>query len=198
MRWIATALVIALSPLSGCGAISSLSKAGAELDAYTLTPARSTGAPAGGSAHLIVELPSTAGALATDRILIKPVPYQAQYLPDGRWSEPAPALLQTLLVASFQNLGGFGLVGRTANGLNPDYTLMTELQDFQVEPAGPEFVIRISMMMTLIRESDRRIVGSRRFSSATTVGSDDTRTLVAAFDSAMQGLLQDIVLWTAR
>lgn len=201
MRWIAAALVIALSPLSGCGAISSLSKAGAELDAYTLTPARSSGSPGGGNGHLIVELPSTAGALATDRILIKPVPYQAQYLPDGRWSEPAPALLQTLLVASFQNLGGFGLVGRTANGLNPDYTLMTELQDFQVEPAGPErdqFVIRISMMMTLIRESDRRIVSSRRFSSATTVGSDDTRTLVAAFDSAMQGMLQDIVVWTAR
>lgn len=201
MRWIAAALVIALSPLSGCGAISSLSKAGAELDAYTLTPARATGSPAGGSGHLIVELPSTAGAVATDRILIKPVPYQAQYLPDGRWSEPAPALLQTLLVASFQNLGGFGLVGRTANGLNPDYTLMTELQDFQVEPAGPErdqFVIRISMMMTLIRESDRRIVSARRFSTTTTVASDDTRTLVSAFDSALQGVLQDIVAWTVR
>ncbi|MDP3197976.1 ABC-type transport auxiliary lipoprotein family protein [Tabrizicola sp.] len=201
MRWIATALVIALSPVSGCGALSSLSKAGAELDAYTLTPARSVGTARGGRGHLIVELPSSAGALATDRILIKPVPYQAQYLPDGRWSEPAPALLQTLLVASFQNLGGFELVGRTANGLNPDYTLMTELQDFQVEPLGPEggeFVIRISMMMTLIREADRQIVTSRRFSAAKTVASDDTRTLVSGFDSALQSVLLEIVAWTAR
>ena len=201
MRWIATALVIALSPLSGCGAISSISKSGAELDSYTLTPARSAGSPRGGTGHLIVELPSSAGALATARILIKPVPYQAQYLPEGRWSEPAPALLQTLLVASFQNLGGFELVGRTANGLNPDYTLMTELQDFLIEPVGAEqggFVIRIGMMATLIRESDRQIVTSRRFSATETVASDDTRTLVGAFDTALQRVLAEIVGWTVR
>ncbi len=201
MRWIYVALIIATSSLSGCGAISSLSKAGAELDAYTLSPASGSGTPARGRGHLIVELPSSAGALATDRILIKPVPYQAQYLPGGRWIEPAPALLQTLLVASFQNVGGFELVGRTANGLNPDYTLMTELLDFQVEPSGPEpdqFTVRITLMMTLIRESDRRVVASRRFSASETTASDDTQALVAAFDRALQGLLQEIVGWTQR
>ena len=198
MRWIFVALIIATSSLSGCGAISSLSKAGAELDAYTLSPASGSGTPARGRGHLIVELPSSAGALATDRILIKPVRYQAQYLPEGRWIEPAPALLQTLLVASFQNVGGFKLVGRTANGLNPDYTLMTELMDFQVEPSADQFVVRITMMMTLIRESDRRVVASRRFSASETTASDDTQALVAAFDRALQGLLQEIVGWTVR
>lgn len=201
MRWILAALIIATSPLAGCGAISSLSKAGAELDAYTLSPASGSGTPARGRGHLIVELPTSAGALATDRILIKPVPYQAQYLPGGRWIEPAPALLQTLLVASFQNVGGFELVGRTANGLNPDYTLMTELIDFQVEPSGQgpdQFVVRITMMMTVIRESDRRVVASRRFSGSATTASDDTQVLVSAFDRVLQGLLQDIVGWTLR
>lgn len=201
MRWIMAALIIATSTLSGCGAISSLSKAGAELDAYTLTPASGSGTPARGRGHLIVELPSSAGALATDRILIKPVPYQAQYLPGGRWIEPAPALLQTLLVASFQNVGGYELVGRTANGLNPDYTLMTELMDFQIEPSGSEpdqFAVRITMMMTLIRESDRRIVASRRFTTSETTASDDTQVLVGAFDRALQRLLQEIVEWTGR
>jgi cholesterol transport system auxiliary component len=201
MRRIVTALLIATSLLAGCGALSSLSKAGTELDAYTLSPAGGSGTPVQGRAHLIVELPSSAGALATDRILIKPVPYQAQYLPEGRWIEPVPALLQTLLVASFQNVGGFELVGRTANGLNPDYTLMTEVMDFQVEPSGPEperFVVRITLMMTLIRESDRRVVASRRFSASETTASDDTQVLVAAFDRALQKVLQEIVVWTPR
>lgn len=199
MRWIYAALIAASMPLAGCGAVSSLSKAGAELDAYTLSPAGGSGTPARGRGHLIVELPSSAGALATDRILIKPVPYQAQYLPDGRWSEPAPALVQTLLVASFQNLGGFALVGRTANGLNPDYTLMTDLMDFQVEPAGQEpdrFVVRITMVMTVIRESDRRVVASKRFTAVETAASDDTEVLVGVFDRALQGVLRDIVGWT--
>jgi cholesterol transport system auxiliary component len=193
-------LMVALVSLSGCGAVSSLSRASGELDAYTLSPSRGSGTPAGGSGHLIVELPSAAGALATDRILIKPLSYQAQYLPDGRWSEPAPNLVQTLLVASFQNLGGFRLVGRTANGLMPDYTLMTELLDFQAEPgaAPSEYIVRVTMMMTLIRESDRRIADVRRFSATGTVGSDDTAALVAAFDRVLQGLLPEIVAWTAR
>ena len=200
MRWITTlVLCIALSLLAGCGAITSLSKASDEFDAYTLSPASSAGPASGGSRHLIVELPSSAGALGSDRILIKPVPYQAQYLPDGRWSEPAPALVQTLLIASFQNLGGFRLVGRTANGLNPDYTLMTELQEFQVEPLGAApagFVVKVGMMMTLIRESDRRIVASRRFAASAAVGSDDTPHLVAGFDRAMRAVLGEAVVWT--
>ncbi|RYI14473.1 MAG: ABC transporter [Acetobacteraceae bacterium] len=202
MRWLSPILLaLALPILAGCGAVSSLSKAGKELDAYTLSPAAAAGTPAGGTRHLIVELPTSPGALATDRILIKPVPYQAQYLPDGRWTEPTPGLVQTLLVASFQNLGGFRLVGRTANGLNPDYTLMTDVQDFQAEPLAadpPQYLVRVSIMSTMIRESDRRVVASRRFTVTEIVSSDDTRTLVAAFDRTLQTVLREIVLWSAR
>jgi cholesterol transport system auxiliary component len=185
--------------LSGCGALSLLSDAGRELDAYTLSPAEGTGPAASGRLHLVVELPTSGGAIGTDRILIKPVPYQAQYLPDGRWSEPAPILVQNLLVASFQSIGGFGLVGRTGAGLMPDYTLMTEVQEFQAEPAVPDtggFSLKVGMLVTLIRESDRRIVASRRIAATGSVASDETASLVAGFDRAMQAVLTETVLWT--
>ena len=139
------------------------------------------------------------GALATDRILIKPVSYQAQYLPDGRWSEPTPALLQSLLVASFQNAGGFRLVGRTGAGLMPDYTLMTEVQSFQAEPIGPEaepLAIQIVLMATIIRESDRQIIGARRFAGSVAVAFDQTEVIVAGFDIALRTVLQEAVRWT--
>ncbi len=194
-------LALALALIPGCGAISALSDSAASLDAYTLSPLPASANPASGRRHLIVELPTSSGALATDRILIKPVPFQAQYLPGGRWTEPAPALMQTLLVASFQNVGGFRLVGRTGAGLMPDYTLMTELQEFQAEPSGPEtepLTIRIGANMTLIRESDRRIIASRRFSASVTVASDATPDLVAGFDQALQRILQDVVQWTVN
>ncbi|WP_417480684.1 ABC-type transport auxiliary lipoprotein family protein [Maricaulis maris] len=190
---------LALSFLSGCGALTAISDASAPLDDYTLSPAVSASAARSGDAHLVVELPVSAGVLATDRILIKPVPFQAQYLPGARWSEPAPALVQSLLVASFQNLGGFGLVGRTGAGLMPDYTLMTDLQAFQAEPGGLDtepFVVRISAMLTLIRESDRRIVASRRFIVTSPVQTDDTLALVRGFENAMQSVLLEAVLWT--
>lgn len=196
MSPIRTTLLLLLL-LSGCSAISAVSDASAQMDAYTLSPYAPESGPVAGSGHLVVELPTSAGALATDRILIKPLPFQAQYLPDGRWSEPSPALVQTLLVASFQNKGGFRLVGRNGAGLMPDHTLMTELQAFQAEPAeaGP-FTVRISAMMTLIRESDRRIMASRRFASEATVATDDTLALVSGFDRAMQSVLQEAVQWT--
>ena len=197
MRFDRLIMVLALVALSGCGAIKSLSDASAQMDAYTLSPATGSAPVSGGSRHLVVELPTAAGAIATDRILIKPIPYQAQYLPDGRWSEPAPALVQTLLLASFQNLGGFRLVGRDGAGLLPDYTLMTELQAFQAEPSGPDAVtVKVEAMMTVIRESDRRIVAARRFAASVAVSGDKTPDIVAGFDRALQTVLQEAVGWT--
>ena len=192
-------VLLSLALLTGCGALGAVSEATANLDAFTLSPARFEGNPAGGSRHLVVELPTSAGALATDRILIKPIPYQAQYLPDGRWAEPAPALVQTLLVASFQNAGGFRLVGRDGAGLMPDYTVMTELQEFQAEPSGvtPDALnVKVGIMMTLIRESDRQIVASRRFASSVAVASGENLSVVAGFDRALQDVLQEVVAWT--
>lgn len=191
--------LLSLSLLTGCGAIGAVSDASAPLDAYTLTPYTPQQAAMSGSRHLVVELPTSGGALATDRILIKPVSYQAQYLPDGRWSEPTPALLQSLLVASFQNAGGFRLVGRTGAGLMPDYTLMTEVQSFQAEPIGPEaepLAIQIVLMATIIRESDRQIIGARRFAGSVAVAFDQTEVIVAGFDIALRTVLQEAVRWT--
>jgi cholesterol transport system auxiliary component len=193
-------ITLLLPVLAGCGALGAITDASAPKDAYTLSAPGAGPSVAPGSRHLVVELPTSAGAMATDRIQIKPVAYQAQYLPDGAWSEPAPTLVQTLLVASFQNIGGFRLVGRSGAGLMPDYTLMTELQEFHAEPAGATpapLTIRISAMMTLIRESDRRIVATRRFTATDQVASDDTDSIVRGFDSALQPFLHDVVQWTA-
>jgi cholesterol transport system auxiliary component len=191
--------VLILALLGGCSTLSALSSASASMDAFTLSPVPTSGTPLPGRRHLVVELPTSAGAVSSDRILVKPVPFQAEYLPDGRWSEPAPALIQTLLVASFQNTGGFRLVGRTGAGLMPDYTLMTELQDFHAEPQGAErapLMVRVSVMATLIRESDRTIVGARRFAASATAPTNDTATLVRAFDAATRQVLDEVVSWT--
>jgi cholesterol transport system auxiliary component len=189
----------ALGGLSGCGALAAVSTASEPLDTYTLSPLPATGTRPGGTRHLIVELPTSGGELATDRILIKPSPLQAQYLPGARWSDPTPAMIQTLLIGSLLNQGGFRLVGRVGAGLRPDYTLMTEILAFQAELTGPDLdlaQVRILLQLTLIRETDRSIAGTRRFGSTTTAPSDTTTTLVAGFDGAMRLLLAEAVAWT--
>ncbi|MGP3723558.1 ABC-type transport auxiliary lipoprotein family protein [Cereibacter sphaeroides] len=187
-------LLLAALALSGCGAVSSLSRASEQLDTYTLSPLPGTGG--GGSRHIVVEAATAGGALSTDRILIKPSRVQALYLPDARWSDPAPALVQTLLVGSLQNGGGFRLVAREAAGLVPDYTLMTELREFQAEvPPGQAPIVRISMVLTLIRESDRSVASTRRIETQAPAASDSTGDVVVAFDTAVTQALGEAVGW---
>lgn len=94
--------------------------------------------------------------------------------------------MQTLLVGSLQNGGGFRLVAREAAGLVPDYTLMTELREFQAEvPPGQAPIVRISMVLTLIRESDRSVASTRRIETQAPAASDSTGDVVVAFDTAV-------------
>lgn len=184
--------------LSGCGAVSAVSRASDELDAFTLSTLAPTGSRRAGSGHLVVELPTSGGEFATDRILIKASPQQALYLPGARWSEPTAAMVQTLLVNSLLNRGGFRLVTRVGAGLMPDITLMTEIQALQAEltGGGPTPVqVRIVLQMTLIRESDRSIVATRRFAGSTAVSSDGTSALIGGLDQTMQKILSDVVAW---
>lgn len=184
--------------LGGCSAISAVSRASEPLDTYTLRPLAPTDNRAGGRGHLVVETPTAGGELATERVLIKPSALQAQYLPDARWPDPLPVLVQTLLVNSFVNRGGFRLVSRVGAGLSPDNTLMTEILAFQAErtaPPAPATRVSILMQMTLIRESDRSIAGTRRFGAAGEVASDSAAEIVAGLDTAMQSVLAESVAW---
>jgi len=55
--------------------------------------------------------------------------------------------------------------------------------------------IQIAALMTMIRETDRQIVATRRFAASTTVVTDDTMSVIAGFDSAMQSVLADAIPW---
>lgn len=190
------ASVALLSLVTGCGVVSRVSGASEPLNTFTLAPATYETTPRGGSLHLVVEEATSAGAVASDRILIKPNRVQAAYLPESRWSDPAPVLIQSLLLASLQNAGGFRLVGRTGAGLQPDYTLMTELRDFQADaPEGAAPVVKVGVTLTLVREADRRIVATRQFDATSTAPTDETGPLVGAFDAATSEVLRAAVTW---
>jgi len=189
-------LLSSAAALSGCSALSALSGATAELDVYELR------APAGGPVaarpldrHLIVEVPTTAGALDTDRIMIRPNALQAQYLPDARWGEPVPVMVQTLMLRSFENTQGLRYVGRRPVGPGGDYALITEISDFQAEVAGEGASIRLRLTARLVREADARIVASRTFSPGAEAAGTDTIVVVEAFDRAVAGLMRDVTGW---
>jgi cholesterol transport system auxiliary component len=181
--------------LSACSAFS---QASAPLDAYTLQPLTLT--PGSTTArHLVVELPTASGALATDRILIKPNPLQAQYQPGARWVDPLPDMVQGLLVASLQNSGRYRLVGRDGAGMTPDFVALVEVNSFEAD--APAMTTHVALTVSLLSVQDRRLLATRRFTASAQPAATDTLTLITAFDAATGRVLADAVAWidqTAR
>ncbi len=151
--------------------------------------------------HLVVPAPQASGAIATERILVMPNRLQAEYLPKARWIDPAPTLVQSLVVQSLQNTRAFRLVGRDDAGLLPDATLLLDITDFQAEPATTEggvWTVRVGLVATVVRDEDRSVAGTRRFEATAAASSDAALALVAAFDAAMREVLGQLAGWTRQ
>lgn len=189
-------VVLLLPTLSGCAAVSALSEASRPMEIYELrTPTIRPVAVERGDAELVVEEPRASGAIATERIMIRPGPLRAQYLPGVRWADPAPVMLQTLIVRSLIESGAFGSVGRRPVGMSGDYALLSELTDFQAERTEGGATIRVRMIMRLTSEREARIVAMRTFEATEAAVSSEADAVAAAFDRAAARLVADVVPW---
>jgi cholesterol transport system auxiliary component len=194
------AAILLVVALPGCSALGALSDASKPLDIYDLRAPE--GAPVARGTPLarevIVELPTTSGVLDTDRIMIRPDALQARYLPDVRWGDEVPVLMQRLMLRALENTGGLQYVGRRPLAGSGDYAIVTELMDFHAELAanGDNPVVLIQMASRIVRESDASVIASRRFSTRANAASTDTTALIEAFDAASDQVLIEFADWT--
>jgi cholesterol transport system auxiliary component len=189
-------LLAPLTLLPGCGAVSALGRAATPLDAFDLRAPDMQQAGRMLNRGLSIEPPTTSGALDTDRILIRPNPVQAQYLPDGRWSDKVPALVQTLMLRSFEDTGALSYVGRRPLGGSGDLALVTEITDWQAEQsADGGALVRLRLVARMVREMDASVLARRSFVQVAPAASTGTLDLVTAFNAASDALLTDLVRW---
>lgn len=191
------ALLLAAAVLPGCAL--SLPGSGPAPDLFDLSP-KSTfedGLPTV-SWQLVVEEPTAASSLNTDRIAIRPSPLEMRYYGAARWTDRAPVLVQTLLVESFENSGHIVAVGRRAVGLTGDYTLKSELREFQAErfEGDTKVSVRVRINFKLVRVLSGVIVASKSFERMAEAASDQPRDVVLAFDEALGGVLKRAVGWS--
>ncbi|MGR3803366.1 ABC-type transport auxiliary lipoprotein family protein [Marinibacterium profundimaris] len=188
------ALMLPLA-LPGCSALSALG--GETLEIYELQTAPAQAQSRTRSVELVVEPPVGSGALATERIAIRPAALQVQYLPGVRWADPAPAMLQTLMLRSLSETGAFASVGRAPLGAIGDYALLSELTDFQaaVNDATPGATVTVRLIVRLVRERDARVVASRTFTAIAASADTDADSIAAAFDVATGQMLAELVPW---
>lgn len=165
---------------------------------YTLTP-KSTFSEGVAEVpwQLVVERPLAAAGLDSQRIALKRTPVTMEYFGGANWLGPAPDLVQTLVVESFENSGKIAAVGRAATGLRADFVLNMELREFQAEYAEDGTpLVNVRLNAKLVAMPDRVIVGSFTAGDTVAAASDTLPAVVAAFDEALGQALKRLVEWT--
>ena len=182
--------------LPGCTAINSLNEAALPRDTFALQPVSISAQGRRSTRTLLVLEPTAPAAIATDRILIRENPLSVTYLPDTRWADTLPQMLQTILIQSLAGSGRVGFVGAQGAGPVPDTVLLTRIDAFGVDqrPDG-SFGARIALELTVLRDQDQRVLGTRRFDQTALVANDRADTVVRAFQALLDALLPQAVDW---
>ncbi|MEY8117339.1 ABC-type transport auxiliary lipoprotein family protein [Falsihalocynthiibacter sp. BN13B15] len=191
--------LVLLTVVSGCSALTALNDVSTPLDVYELRAPVDIQATTRRQLprDVIIELPATSGALATDRIMIRPNALQAQYLPEVRWSDATPVMVQTLMLRSVEATGAVRYVGRQPLASHGDFAVVTELVDFQAELNADTqtATVQLKLIVRVIRESDAKIVASKTFRASAPSASTETQILVEAFNAASTVLFSEFAGW---
>ncbi|WP_290557022.1 ABC-type transport auxiliary lipoprotein family protein [Aestuariivita sp.] len=189
--------------LAGCAGLSSLAEATAPTDLYTLSPKSTFSASLPKlQSQIVVNQPTATALVDTNQIAVQPTSLQVQYLPDARWIDRAPLIVQALLIESFENTGKVPAVGSSAIGLRADYLVVTDIREFQAfvpeQSEGSALHIDVRLNIKLVDAFSDRIIASRSFEEIVVSASDEAADVASAFDEALGDTMRDAIEWSIR
>lgn len=190
------ALLGAVAALGGCSAVSALNTAAEPLDTYDLLPAIGSQSGPRTIRTMLVVRPEAPAAISSDRIMIKPDAASIKYLPDARWSDELPLLIQSLLVRSIAGTDRIGYVGRSDGGPIPDTALLVRIDTFNVDVLPDDtFRVAVDMTLTALDDGDQRVIATQLFATTALAASDTPAAIVAAFQVVLNELLPRMADW---
>jgi len=188
------AVSIFLLALSACSASSLLAPSGSPAKLYTLsTPQNVVVSAPRADWQLLVDVPAAQLGLNTPRIATRPEPSRLDYYANVAWEDRPPVILQGLLLRAFENSQKIAAVDRQTGRVRADFTLDSELHDFQAEESAG--TVHVGISARLVRARDRTIVASRDFEASVPISSG-IDGIIAGFEGALGQLLPQIVDWT--
>jgi cholesterol transport system auxiliary component len=194
-RWVPSALALAVA---GCATLLGVSP---PPHLYRVTP-KSTYPPnlPHPPVQLLVDTPLAPAGLDTTRIALSRSAVSIDYFADSEWTDRVPLLVQTALLESFENSRAITAIDRESIGLRADFILKTEIRHFEAlydSSNGPP-VVWVAIIARLVNPSGRDIVAQASFERHEPASANEIPQIVLAFDEALGGVMEDIVVWTAR
>lgn len=146
---------------------------------------------------LVVAKPAAGQLLNTDGINVRPAPGTVQVYKGASWSDPAPELVQTALLRSFEDSQKILSVARSGAGVRGEYQLLTELRAFEsvyAQPGQPQAVVEI--YAKLVHAADGQVVAARSFRESEPSTGEEVGAVVDAFSRSLARASSEIVGWT--
>jgi cholesterol transport system auxiliary component len=146
---------------------------------------------------LTVAPPRAAESLDSDRIAVVQPDQRFDHYAGLRWSEPAPQMLQSLLVGSLQSAGRFEAVLAAPSRVPVDLLLDVELRRFEARYARGDVapVVRVEMQLMLVDPRRSRRVAGVLVAAEAAAAADHRGAVMAAFQQATAKALADAAAW---
>lgn len=193
MRRIAT-LLAATSLCAACVGGAFQSDADAP-DRYRLEGAAAEPGGTALSLAVAVSRPVAPSSLDTDRIAVATPGHGFDYLAGARWADPAPQMLQQLLVGALTAEAHFATAVVAPSRVPADLLLDVQIAHFEADYANadapPTVAVEFSVNLVDARRGSR--VASFRSAASVTAARNDRAAVVAAFEQAADQAVSDAV-----
>jgi cholesterol transport system auxiliary component len=152
------------------------------------------------SRQLLVDTPVAPAEIDTARVALSRSPTTIDYFANAAWSDRAPAMVQSLLIESFEQTGKIPSVARDTAVLRADYILMPELRRFEARyengEAPPTVLVRL--LVRLVKMPERTIIGEDIAEGRETATANAMDAIVEAYDEALGSVMKRLITWTLR
>ncbi|HEX3500139.1 MAG TPA: ABC-type transport auxiliary lipoprotein family protein [Stellaceae bacterium] len=152
------------------------------------------------SRQLLVDTPIAPAEIDTARVALTRSPTTIDYFANAAWSDRAPAMVQSLLIESFEQTGKIPSLARDSAVLRADYILMPELRRFEARyqngEAPPTVLVRL--LVRLIKMPERSIIGEDIAEAQETAALNNMDSIVEAYNEALGSVMKRLVTWTLR
>jgi len=179
--------------LTACGSL--LPKGAPAPRLYTLNAPRTMETGNKIPVRLQILLPQATPGLETERIVLRNTDNQVDYFADTKWTGTLTALVQSLLVESFDNTRRLESVGSDLVAINQNYNLLIEIRDFQAEyrkgAAAPYAHVRL--VAKLIKADTNDVLTTATYNESVAANGNSLQEIIPAFDAAWQKVSSEIV-----
>lgn len=184
--------------LAACGSLDKLVGPPDASQMYALRPAPAPPQPGGKVGWaLSIAKPEAADNLDSTRIAIARGNTEFDYYANAVWPDHLSGLVQTALLAGFEASGRIDSVSREEDTLRADYTLSTDLRDFEARYASPDGppTIAVTIVAHMVETHSRKIVSSLTASLNESASANSVDAAVQAFDVALAKAVAEITQW---